>query len=217
MKRRWVILATAALVGAAAAAAAILAVATPGGTQTAKSAPFANRPEQIHVQGHWKLEVRNPDGRTVLVRRFHNDPANANQAIATILARAYTPGFWWITLGSTTGAGPACVSSGTPVFCRLMDANDSGSITTAPNTFKTLTTSNSNVQNQITLSGSMTAQRNGDVDTVATNLSVCSSTVAPSTACGTFQFWPFTSRTLGSPVGLVTGQQLLVTVTLSFT
>ncbi|HEY6014743.1 MAG TPA: hypothetical protein VIU37_12075, partial [Candidatus Limnocylindrales bacterium] len=104
MKRKWVILASAAVVGAAAATAVLVAVAAPGGSQTATSAPSANRAEQIRVQGHWKLEVRNPDGRTVLVRRFHNDPANANQAIATILARAYTAGFWWITLGSTTGA-----------------------------------------------------------------------------------------------------------------
>ncbi|HSP73987.1 MAG TPA: hypothetical protein VLN26_16550, partial [Gaiellaceae bacterium] len=134
-----------------------------------------------------------------------------------ILARAYTASFWWVTLGSTTGAGPACVVGTTPVFCRLVDPADTGSITTSANSFATLTTSHTGTQSSITLSGSMTAQRDGDVDTVATNLSVCSSTVAPSTACGTFQFWPFTSRTLGSPVSLVTGQQLLVTVTLSFT
>jgi hypothetical protein len=55
------------------------------------------------------------------------------------------------------------------------------------------------------------------VDEVSTSLPVCNRTIAPSTSCNLSAFWPFTDRVLSSPLSLVTGQQLLVTVTLSFT
>lgn len=214
MRRKW--LAVAAAVALVAVAAAAVAYAT---SRTASTSAGPGRSvEGIKVEGHWKLVVKNPDGRIVSVRRFHNDPTNAASAIATILARAYTPSYWWVTLNSTTSSpGPACLSSGTPVLCRLIDTNDNGAFTSSPNSFKTLTTSSSGVQTSITLSGSMTAQRDGEVNQVSTNLSVCDRTVAPATACGTSSFWPFTGRIISTPVSLVTGQQLLVTVTLTFT
>lgn len=202
-----------ALVAAAAAAAAAFALATHG-TQSAAKAPGSTA-DGIKVEGHWKITVKNPDGRIVLVRRFHNDPTSANQAIATILTRVYTPAYWFVQLSSTAN-DPACVNSGTPVTCTLTDPNDTGSFSSSPSTFKTLTTSATCCQSTIVLNGSMTAQRDGGVDQVSTNLGVCSRTIAPSTACGLSSFWPFTNRVLGSPINLVTGQQLLVTVTLSF-
>lgn len=212
MKLRWLF--AVALVAAAAAAAAAFALATHG-TQTAAKAAGSTA-DGIKVEGHWKITVKNPDGRVVLVRRFHNDPTQANQAIATFLARAYTPGYWFVQLNSTASNG-ACVSSGTPVGCTLLDPNDNGAFSSSSSSFKTLTTSASGVQSTIGLNGSMTAQRDGVVDEVSTNLAVCNRTIAPSTACNLSAFWPFTDRTLGSPINLVTGQQLLVTVTLSFT
>lgn len=212
MKLRWLF--AVALVAAAAAAAAAFALATHG-TQSAAKAPGSTA-DGIKVEGHWKITVKNPDGRVVLVRRFHNDPTQANQAIATILARAYTPGLWFVQLSSTTNDF-ACLSSGTPTSCTLTDPSDTGAFASSTSTFKTLTASATGFQSTIVLSGSMTAQRDGDVDQVSTNLPVCSRTIAPSTSCGISSFWPFTSRLLGTPINLVTGQQLLVTVTLSFT
>jgi hypothetical protein len=213
MKRRWLL--AVGLLAAAATGAAAFALATQTTSQSAAKAPGSTA-DGIQVEGHWQLTVKNPDGRVVLVRRFHNDPVQANQAIATILARAYTPGYWFIQLTSTTN-NPACVSSGNPAGCTIIDPADNGALSAAANTFKTLTTSASGYQQTITLSGSMTAQRNGGVDQVSTNLPVCDRTTAPATACGLSSFWPFTSRVLASPITLVTGQQLLVTVTLSFT
>jgi hypothetical protein len=212
MKRRWLLVAAA--VALLSVAAAAVAFATTRAAST--SATPGRNVEGIKVEGHWKLVVKNPDGRIVRVVRFHNDPTQAAQAIATVLARAFSPGFWWITLNSND-ANPACVVSGTPTGCRLIDPADGGAFAGTANSFTTLTTSHSSTQSSITLSGSMTAQRTGDVGNVATNLSVCATTTAPNAPCGTFQFWPFTSRDLGSPVSLVTGQQLLVTVTLTFT
>jgi hypothetical protein len=213
MKLRWLF--AVALVAAAAAAAAAFAVATHGTTHSAAKAPGSTA-DSIKVEGHWKITVKNPDGRVVLVRRFHNDPTQAAQAIATVLARAYTPGYWFVQLSSTT-SNPACLNAGTPSTCTVIDPADSGAFSTASSTFKTLTTSATGFQSTITLGGSMIAQRNGDVDEVSTNMAVCNRTIAPSTACGLSAFWPFTNRVLGSPINLVTGQQLLVTVTLSFT
>lgn len=211
MKLRWLF--AVALVAAAAAAAAAFALATHS-TQSAAKAPGSTA-DGIKVEGHWKITVKNPDGRVVLVRRFHNDPTNAAQAIATILTRFYTPGYWFVQLSSTAN-DPACVESGNPNTCTLTDPSDTGSFSSNASTFKTLTTSATCCQSTIVLNGSMTAQRAGVVDQVSTNLGVCTRTIAPSTACGLSSFWPFTNRVLGAPITLVTGQQLLVTVTLSF-
>jgi hypothetical protein len=213
MRLRWLF--AVALVAVAAAAAAAFALATRSTSHSASKAPGSTA-DGIKVEGHWKITVKNPDGRVVLVRRFHNDPTQANQAIATILARAYTPGYWFVQLSSTAN-NPACLNAGIASTCTLSDPNDNGSFSGLSSTFKTLTTSATGFQSTIVLGGSMTAQRNGVVDEVSTNLAVCNRTIAPSVSCGLSAFWPFSSRVLGSPINLVTGQQLLVTVTLSFT
>lgn len=216
MKARWVLAAAMAAVVVVVAASASLAWARSAGSRHASAlTPTASRSENITVHGQWRLEVRNPDGTVVSVVSFHNDPTQAAQAIATILARAFSPGFFWIQLGSST-ANPACVSSGTPVSCIITDPADVGPYSSESSTFKNLTTSHTTFQSSITLNGSITAQRDGNVDQVSSNIWVCNPTTAPSTPCASSSFWPFTSRTLGSPVSLVTGQQLLVTVTLSF-
>ena len=213
MKLRWLFAAM--LVAAAAAAAAAMAIATHGTAQNAAKAPGSTA-DGVKVEGHWTLTLKNPDGRVVLVRRFHNEPTYANKAIATILARVYTPSYWYIELNSTnaTGFNGACLSAGAPSGCLIIDPSDSYPV---PQAFKTLTTSAGAFQSTIVLTGSITAQRNGVVDDVSTHLGICSPTVAPSTACGLSQSWNFTDRTLSTPISLVTGQQLLVTVTLSFT
>ena len=212
MKTRWMIGAVALV--AVTALATTLAVTTIGASRAGQAkAPVPSRAEHITVVGEWTLEVRNPDGTTVLVRRFHNDPTQANQAIATILARAYTPGYFWIALSGPT---EPCLSAGTPVQCLIIDSGDGGAYSASTNAFKTLATSHTSFQSSITLTGSITAQANGNIDTVATNLSVCNSSTAANVSCGTSAFWPFTSRTLASPISLVTGQQLLITVVLSF-
>jgi hypothetical protein len=213
MRLRWLF--AVALVAVAASAAAAFALATRGTSHSAAKAPGSTA-DGIKVEGHWKITVKNPDGRIVLVRRFHNDPTQASQAIATILARAYTPGFWFIQLSSTAGTY-ACLNVSTPASCILIDPSDNGVFSTSSNAFKTLTTSATGFQSTIVLGGSMNAQRDGVVDQVSTNLPVCNRTIAPSTACGLSAFWPFSNRVLASPIPLVTGQQLLVTVTLSFT
>lgn len=216
MKARWMVAASVAAVLVVAVVSASLAWAKAEGSHTAKPlAPSASRSEQIQVHGQWRVEVRNPDGSVVSVTYFHNDPDRAATAITTILTRTYSPGFWWIGLSSSTFNGP-CVINGAPAGCRLVDPNDSGEFATGTNVFKTVMTSPNASSTAINLSGSMIAQRDGDVDIVSTNIEVCSPSTAPSAPCGAFAYWGFTLRSLASAVSLVTGQQLLVAVVLSF-
>jgi hypothetical protein len=215
MKFRGVLSAAVAFVALLAAFSVALTLTTAHGPVAANQPGKPGSTETIKVEGNWTLEVRNRDGSVASVQHFQNDPTQAAQAISTILTRSYSPGYFWMSLGSNSANGP-CISAGNPTSCILTDPNDGGSFTANSSTFKTLTTSQSGFQATITLKGSITAQRNGVVDQVDTSIWVCPSSTPPNTPCNSGAFWPFTARTLAAAIPLVTGQQLLVTVVLSF-
>lgn len=211
MSRRAIAIAVA-IVACAGLAAGAFALTSFG----AKSA--SNRVEHIGIQGHWQIVVKNPDGRIVSVHRFHNDPISAGQAVAAVLAGQYTPSGFRVQLYNTNDANSnPCVTGTFNVPCVLEPAGSNYYDSANNYVFKTMTTGVSG--KVITLHGSMTAQRNGTINGVFTDLMVCSSSVAPATNCASSTFFSsFTSRTLATSdeIPLVTGQQVLVTVTLTF-
>ena len=85
--------------------------------------------------------------------------------------------------------------------------------------FPTLTisapTSGADAQ-KVVLSGTATAQADGTIGNVDTRVSFCAPTVATATGCAETGYIPFTDTTLASPVPVVTGQQIVVTVKISF-
>lgn len=170
----------------------------------------------IKVHGHWTIEVREPDGRVASRTEFENALVTAGAStISTFLSREISSGLWAVSVGDgMTGAnGPCETSTGTAIDCFIAEA---GSSKTDPYYSKTLTLSTPG--SGFELSGTATAQRNGTINLVRTRNSACASTNAPASPCsdssgsGTI----ITEATLSSAVSVVDGQQILVTVTLSF-
>lgn len=180
----------------------------------AKSA--SSRVDHIGVQGHWQIVVKSPDGRIVTVRRFHNDPITAGAAIASILTNGFTPSGFRVVLFSNGSPASACGTS-SAAACNLEPAGSSFYDGANANTFKTMSQTVSG--NSIVLKGSVTAQRDGQINVVQTDLLICSASVAPATNCASNSFFSgFTQRVLSGAdvIPLVNGQQVLVTVTLTF-
>ena len=204
---RWVA-AVAVFVVALAAAAAVGAFAFSTADRGA-----ARAPDGITVRGDWKVTVKNPDGRVVRVRRFHN-AFNGASTIAPILAHASSTGRYWLTLSDASGAGqnPCGDPASSASSCFLFEADDpNGSI---PFWFGNLTVTTPS-STQLVITGEIEATRNGSFNNVRMLLSRCSNTTAPN-VCHPGSYGNWSSHTLSSPISLVTGQQAIVTVTYTF-
>lgn len=181
----------------------------PVATSSGEVAPSGPGVEGIKVSGHWTIEVRETDGKLVSHTEFENALAvNGQESLARFLARDKTPGLWSINLIGSTGNEP-CLSN-IPTNCYISEAAESANW---PNGFKNLAVSfNSTVAR---LSGTATAQRNGNVATVQTNVGRCENTTAAASPCQ-YSGMPFTSKTLPTPVSVLLNQQVAVTVDISF-
>lgn len=169
--------------------------------------------EGIAVHGHWTIEVRNPDGTLTERREFENalNPDMGAQTLAKLLARQVTPGGWTITLAATPTSGTLPWDGGGFIVEGTYPRTES-------NRFKTLTisvpTSGDN-RNKLVLSGSATAQREGNIGFVGTLIDALSATEVRSSL---YTMWDtgFTSAFLSSPVALTAGQTVTVTVVIGF-
>ncbi len=179
-----------------------------GATQLAK-APAGGPSEGIKVHGHWVIEVRNPDG-TLASRREFDNALSLQGAInlGNILGRSQTVGKWRLGLN---GAPSPCNTQ-----CIIGESADGGAESTL---FKTLTVlpPSGNQGAPLKLSGTFTAQSPGNINTVSADPGACGGNIAPD-SCNVVGFLgnPMTSTTLANPQSVVAGQQVQVTVTLSF-
>jgi hypothetical protein len=165
--------------------------------------------EGIKVHGSWTIEVRNPDGTLVSSRSFENSlQADGSYLLEQVLDRNATVGGWFIYLNKSTTSPftPA------PGFLIEQSANDP----TGANIFPTL--SISIAKSGFTLSGNATAQQSGDIGVVGTGMcdQVGLQTPAINYAAGLGTLNNFTEQTLATPISVQTGQQILVTVVISF-
>lgn len=171
--------------------------------------------EGIAVHGRWTIEVRDPDGTLVERREFDNALATQAPALlAELAAGSRTSGIWRIDLAGGSGNNP-CAGGASPCFIVETAAGGSGS------TFPTLTVSvPSSGPNspKLVLSGTATAQHDSQILLVRTSLGHCDPTVAPSTDCvgSNMSFSPMTAAVLSPAVSVVSGQQIQVTVVITF-
>jgi hypothetical protein len=160
----------------------------------------------IYVRGAWILEVRDPDGSLVTRREFQNALTDAGrQLIAQYLARVTTPGSWAIAFA---GAPHPCPS---PFACVITEPRVPGAA--SPNLSKNLTVAS----NPLRLSGNFTAPQAGSITSVGTYQGLCNSSTTPAN-CTTVGLNPsnqITGTTI-SPVSVTAGQQVALTVTISF-
>jgi hypothetical protein len=178
--------------------------------------------ESVSVHGHWTIEVMNPDGTLADRREFDNAfyTTSGREFLVRLLARQTSVGGWSIRLlGNPTSQGAFPDESGARTFGGIIA--ESTSLETLPNLFKTLTvsapTSGDNA-GKLVLSGTATAQVDGNIGFVQTTIWGLRATEAPSASYAIDSHDPgyvFTGTTISS-VPLTAGQQVLVTVVISF-
>lgn len=196
MTKTLLIAAVAALVGAA------------GALALSDRAPRANATwdSGIAVRGHWKIEVRAPDGALIERREFDNAFVDADNVAARLLAGTASQGWLGIVIGGST---PPC-----PGNCKILPAGASHTFA-ADTVFFTLDTTVAT--RSVTLEGHFIANRDGDVGSVGTLLRTCGPDVAPDT-CGVASpasgDGAFTSHSLGSLIPVLEGQQVIAEVEL---
>lgn len=162
--------------------------------------------EGIKVHGHWTIEVRETDGRLVSRTEFENALGLDGAAVLrSVLARTNSFGFWQISLSSTTSTQPCA-----PSFCTIGEPNDTDTVIG----FRTLSVSTQ--VNTVVLTGQATASATTSIGRVATGAGLCQSNVAPSSPCSSISKFGFTLKDLASPQNVTPGQQVSVTVVISF-
>jgi hypothetical protein len=162
--------------------------------------PSGGPSEGIKVHGHWTIDVRNPDGTLA----SHNDFENSllptgGAALSSSLARTGVIGSWKVTL-LTTSAGVLGALSETSSNLTV------GAPTSGPNS------------GNLVLNGSFTDVQGGIVAMVSSLFDSCSPGVLPASCidANAVTETVFTSKTLSTPVTIVTGQLVQVTVVISF-
>lgn len=201
-------------------------VAGPGGqavtnpaTQVAGRSPASSPSEGIEVRGLWTIDIRNPDGSLATHREFHNDlQPSGRSSLILILSRTRTPGEWSIALASAVSGDGACLRSDQPSSCIVAESTDPRS--SFPEVFPNLVLQL--LGGELILSGSAVAQRDGSIGRVLTYLKTCSATVDACVGSPVSTNFQFTATALTTqdgalaPISVSTGQQILVTVRLSF-
>lgn len=156
----------------------------------------------VHVHGWWTLNVFKGE-RLVVAKQFENSLvtgfANGGDTyLADVLGGVYANGVWDVGI-SWAGGGTTLTSA--------VDGTNAN----------TLTVSNS-TPNHVILHGGFTPTADISITRVATNKYACPATTAPSgctSQFGTF-FFGFTGQTLATPLPVANGQQVQVTVDISF-
>jgi len=159
--------------------------------QPSEAAPSSGEQVAIKVHGHWTIEVRNPDGTLAEHREFENAYVGGT-FLPRILARQAqisTSSFWSVTLRG--GSAPNYI-----FFANIAELNGGGLSpplvpATGPNTGK------------FVLSGNRTNTSN---DTWSVN-----AVLTAFSSIGTF-----TEATLSQAITISPGQQVAVTVVISF-
>lgn len=169
--------------------------------------------EGITVHGHWKIEVRDPDGTVAEIREFENALMSGGAlSLARVLGRVAIVNNWRVVLRDS-GADSPCLDGGQPSLCVIWEASGTDSEFQFYNLTSTVPPIGDPDENLLILSGTATAARDGQILIVSTELTTpCGSGVAPE--CGVTR--TMTQTTLGSPVVVQAGQSILATVQISF-
>ncbi|HKW34183.1 MAG TPA: hypothetical protein VJN92_14320 [Candidatus Acidoferrum sp.] len=171
--------------------------------------------EGIQVHGHWTIEVHNSDGTFATHREFENSLAGGGSfVLSTVLARTNSVGLWQINLGGANG-GP-CPGSANAGDCIIQE---NGSPITGASIFNGLTvttTTGAGGLNILQLSGSAPTG-SGQITKVQTFLNACpGGGCAPSTSGGSVTAGYLFTQAVISPINVISGQTVAVTVVISF-
>jgi len=201
----------------AVAAAAVLALILGPGPMARAGENESTRGarEGIKVHGHWTIDIKNKDGSLVSHHEFDNalDSFGA-QALTQMLSRTKVPGIWDVYVWHVgSGLRAPCPS----YFNGACVIGEVGS-TDPEAQFKTLTVtvpaSGPNA-GKLVLSGNATAEADGDIARVGTQLGLCAGTTAAA-ACAVYRSIDFTAHNFPTPIVVLANQIIQVTVVISF-
>ena len=161
--------------------------------------------EGITVHGHWVIEVRDPDGRLVSRREFENALASGgSNLLVGFLMRSNSLGLWEVRATSSNSPCPGST-------CTLAE---SGSPFGESSSFFKSLVRGLVAGGNFGLRGNFNASRDGIIETVSTAVQRCG--IGPSCS-NTEPYIPFTAFKLNQPESVKLGQQVLITVEISFT
>ena len=185
------------------------------GNPTGSTAEPSALAEGIQVHGDWVIEVRNPDGSVAERREFQNALSLGGVFLLTgSLARTESPGVWGVGVRSNDASESPCMTPD-PVSLCLIREPISSSLSSYPAThFPTLTVSADPSGQVLVLQGNFDAPNDGIIRRVQTFDCTNSPVNVDPGACNNIRL--ITETTLGTPVNVIAGQQVLVTVTISF-
>ncbi len=165
----------------------------------------------IEVHGHWRIEILDKDGKSVSVTEFDNE-FFGNNVVSKLLSGSEneygSSGGFRIQL---MGTPDPCVSSDCYIAQNSFNCGDG----------LTHHSTNLNISAgvSIQLSGSVIAEQNSAIEGVQVTLKHCYETILPSacenedTLCS---FRNFSGTALPTPQNVQSGQQILVTIEISF-
>ncbi len=166
--------------------------------------------EGIQVHGDWVIEVRNPDGSVAERREFQNALTSpASHYLDLVMARTASVGEWGVTL---VGTPDSCGAGGN---CFISEAGGTHNWGIAADTqFATLVLSAEQNPNEFVLQGNFDAPIDTSISEVHTLACIRIPPSLNPAECNNTS--TFTFKQLQSPVNVITGQQVLVTVRISF-
>ncbi len=185
---------------------ALMVAVALGAFRSGSATAASSRTDAIKLHGAWTLQVRE-HGRILRTVRFHNDLSNPG-SLVKFLSRQNSVGQWSVGIGDQVCGTPAVV-----LYC-WDDEGGGGGVAQTHNVELT-TPSSGDDAGKLVLKASIPMGVNGTITTVNTGLRLCDATAAPSVSCSGGDFG-LTRRTLPSPVDVVAGQQVLITVRISF-
>jgi len=169
--------------------------------------------EGITVHGSWKIEVFNPDGTLISVSEFENalEPTGMSTLSLLLMGRSVAGGLTVFLDGSPR----ACNNPNNPVqaiACLIVESDNPSTMAQS----KDLTVTYNG--NGFTMNGSVIAENTGSISSVTTQTITCNDSNTTISACRLLGSGnpPIFTRASISPVGVVPGQLIQVTVTISF-
>jgi hypothetical protein len=207
-RRFWITVALAA--SALLVAASIVTVVLVGAGGQGSAATAAPQRDSIRVHGRWTIQIRTPTGHLVTQRRFENLLVGAD-VLAQLLTRQKSLGNWRVQLTNDVQADRPCFepNNGIPFPCVIQEPGNSGG---EPWESDNLALSYDSSTQAFVLSGSINANRTGQVGRVETRVFLCNPTNPPSGCLDR----GFTSKLLSPAVAVQNGQQISVTVQITF-
>lgn len=202
-------------------AVTMLALVLPAGSQTARPSSSGQGPAKanggaIHVEGHWLLELQNPDGTIADRRDFYNHLTN-QEGLAYLLSGIASQGFVEVQVTSTTPAitfllvppkATCTPTDSTPCVTTLSSGLPSATFsTTIPGYSEAYTITQVKTVDHICVGKNF-------VQPAVTDPALC--LIGNVQSPDTMQTQDLTFTTLATPMSVALNQAVRVTVTISF-